>query len=542
VLSRIAARLRDERGIALVMALGMTVVLSITVASATYYTSRSATTAKVSDKQSTAYMLAEAGINSAMAILARPTNNAMDKYALCPDSSTNPTLPCWHNSTATCPSFATGGTCWQDTSTTVFDTGTVTWSGTFTQDVATGAAYWTVTSTGQVRNPSPTTTASDLKRTLKVTITIIPTVSQPLNNPSWNYIFVRAPSWTGVGFNGCDMTLTNSVNVTANLYVLGNLCFQNTSKMTSGKLYVKGSVTQYQTQNTIGTSTTALAEAHIGMGCKFTNNASHNPCQQGAGSAGYDQLWATLFDSSPQPVTPPTVDWNGWYLNASPGPYFPCQTGSAPFNFDSPVAAMADSDTNKLTYKNDNAGIVNLTPGTSYSCKTLGGELSWNASTNTLTAKGTIYIDGSAYITNGNTNLYSGSAVLYLTGTFMLKNSKLCPLSSTTTCDTTKWNNQQDLLGIVANGNAAVAADSQTGLQSGDSIGLISAYMMGAAYATNTIDISTTSTFDGPLDGASIFLGQSSTSTFNGFTYVPVGLPGENTVYAEPQKPAFSGG
>jgi hypothetical protein len=65
---------------------------------------------------------------------------------------------------------------------------------------------------------------------------------------------------------------------------------------------------------------------------------------------------------------------------------------------------------------------------------------------------------------------------------------------------------------------------------------------MGAIYAQNTIDIGTTSTVDGPMDGAGVNLGQSSTSTFSGFTYVPVGLPGESTVYAEPQKPTFSGG
>ncbi len=66
--------------------------------------------------------------------------------------------------------------------------------------------------------------------------------------------------------------------------------------------------------------------------------------------------------------------------------------------------------------------------------------------------------------------------------------------------------------------------------------------MMGAAYATNNIEIGTTSTFDGPLDAASVMLGQSSSSTFNGFTFVPVGLPGETTTYAQPQTPSFSGG
>jgi Tfp pilus assembly protein PilX len=547
MLSRLRTRLRDERGIALIMALGMIVVLSISVGSAVYYTSTNTSSASVSDKRNTAYSLAEAGINSAMSILSKPTTNALDKYALCPDSSSNPTLPCWHHPTysnpaATCPS-STGltGTCYLDTSTTVLSTGTVTWSGVLSVDVVTGAAYWTITSIGIVKNPTSPTTP-DLTRRLVATITVIPTVSQPLNNPSWNYIFARAPNWSGVAFSGCDMTLTNSVNITANLYVLGNLCMQNTSKMTSGKLYVKGSLDQQATQNTVGTSTTAISEAHIGLGCRYKGQTIHNPCLQGAGASNFDQIWATILDNTVQAVTPPVVDYNGWYLNGSPGPYYPCQNASnlPTWSFDTPVAAAADSDANKLAFKNDNQGVINLTPSTSYTCQTIGGELSWNNTTKTLTIKGTMYIDGSATIQNGANNVYSGAGVIYLSGTFLLKNSNLCPISATTSCTSSTWNNQQDLLGIVAAGNGSIAADNQ--VSSGDSVQLVSSHMMGAIYATNAIDIGTTSLMDGPMDGSNVILGQSSNSTFSGFTYVPVGLPGETTVYAEPQKPTFSGG
>src|SRR5438045_2582879 len=186
------------------------------------------------------------------------------------------------------------------------------------------------------------------------------------------------------------------------------------------------------------------------------------------------------------------------------------------FNLDTPDVAMSDNDTNKLVYKNDNQGIVNLTPSTSYKCKTIGGELSWDATNLILTVSGTVFIDGSATVQNGSTNLYKGSGVIYLSGTFLLKNSKLCPYSSTT-CDTTKWNNQQDLLGIVANGNSSNVADAQTGMAGGDGIALVSAYMMGAGFATNNMDIGTTSTFDGPIDAATVLLGRSSPPTLTGF-------------------------
>jgi Tfp pilus assembly protein PilX len=526
-------RLSDERGIALVMALSMLTVLSILSTTLLFYSSTASRQSAISERQGAAYYLAEAGVNNAMAILSNPTQNALDKYALCPDSATNPPLPCQHTDT--------------------FDTGQVAWQGTLNTNPALGTAWWTITSTGYTRNPSASD-GSRLPRTITANIAIIPTMSQPLNNPSWNYIFARAPTWSGTALSGCDMTVANSVNITANLYVLGNLCFQNRAKMSSGKLYVKGSFDQQQSANQVGAPSTDISEAHIGMGCRYQNQSLHNPCVYGAGggSGTRDNIWAALINATVTPISPPTVDWNGWYLNASPGPYYPCDPtmaggGTAPtFSFDNPVAAMADSDAHKLTFKNDNQGVINLTPSTSYTCRTLSGELSWDASNRVLTVAGTIFIDGSAKIDNGATNIYKGSATLYLNGTFLMKggggSTKLCPNSSWTgsACDTTRWDSQKDLLGIIVNGNGSLAADNQ--VPSGDGAQFVSSYFMGAVYATNVIDIDTTALVDGPLDGSTVNLGQSSTSTFNGFTFVPVGLPGENTVYAQPQMPTFGGG
>src|SRR5207237_2959859 len=176
----------------------------------------------------------------------------------------------------------------------------------------------------------------------------------------------------------------NSVNVTSPLYVLGNLCWQNTAQMTKTKLFVIGSMTMSQSANTVGTASVPIDEAHVGMGCKLQNNASHSPCTNA------DHVYANVIDASLPAVVPPTVDWDGWYLNASPGPYYPCgaqQTGDPPNptfgtaptgKLDSPVAAASDSDTDKLTYRNDNIGIANLTPSTSYKCKTAAGEISWD--------------------------------------------------------------------------------------------------------------------------------------------------------------------
>ena len=76
----------------------------------------------------TAYALAEAGVNNAMAVLANPTNNALNSTLL--------------------PSR-----------TTTYEAGSVTWSGSFNPF----NARWTITSVSSVRNPTGPT-ASPVSR------------------------------------------------------------------------------------------------------------------------------------------------------------------------------------------------------------------------------------------------------------------------------------------------------------------------------------------------------------------------------------------
>src|SRR5215210_4137260 len=78
------------------------------------------------------------------------------------------------------------------------------------------------------------------------------------------------------------------------------------------------------------------------------------------------------------------------------------------------------------------------------------GELSWNATTKTLTVKGTIFIDGSARVSNGALNTYNGQATLYLSGTFRQTGS-LCGSVSAGACAFSTWNPNTELLTIVAN-------------------------------------------------------------------------------------------
>jgi Tfp pilus assembly protein PilX len=475
----------DERGIALVMALGVLVALTIAVISLTEYTSHLQRQARLSSASQKSYHLAEAGINEAAAVLNLSTNNALNADLLPLTNST-------------------------------YDGGTVTRSGTLDPS----SSVWTVTATGRVSNP---TGAAPVTRTIRATIRVTPALSSTLNNQAWNYIYDF-----GTG-QPCDMTITQSVQVSSPLFVEGNLCLQNTSTITSGPLAVKGKLTLSQKSNAIGSSSAPISEAHIGNGCQYWNNATHNPCQ-----GAVDNVFVAdgHFDTTPPPISVPAIDWNGLYANASPGPKFPCY---APNSSPSSTWPVFENETVNPTRNDSVPAAWNLTPATAYDCWTGGGELKWDPAAHLLTARGTIFIDGSAYVQNGALNTYTGQATLYLSGTFLLKNSQLCAVASGSTCDTENWNPNTRLLIVVANGNG------DNGLPAGDSVQLVSGTFQGGVFASNTIQIDTTSSINGPIVGKIIDLGQSTTTVFPFITIVPAGAPGNPNVLALVGAPTYGG-
>jgi hypothetical protein len=271
-------------------------------------------------------------------------------------------------------------------------------------------------------------------------------------------------------------------------------------------------------------------------------NTTHTPCQNN----GVDNLYATVLDTTaPAGLSPPTPNYNNWYLNGSPGPYFPCQTmnGQAPLSpltFDNAVDPNAgDTDTQKLAYQNNSAGIQDLTPGYDYRCQTAAGELSWNNTTKVLTIKGTMFIDGSVIVQNGAINRYSGQGVIYLGGTLQIKNSSLCGAVYNGACDMRTyqaspaqgWNPNAALLCFVAKGSGG-----QNSV--GDSAQFISSTFQGAVYAASNVELGTTSIVDGPMVGYQVILGQSVNTSFPSITLVPEGMPSNPTAYAQIDPPS----
>src|SRR5918911_5167109 len=167
----------DERGIALVMALGMMTVLGIMLVTVIDYTSSNTRNASYSGRKTTAFDLADAGMNNAAAVLNLPTNNALSPSLL--------------------PSCSNAQSSWNHNS---YGNGTVDWCG----DLDRSAEVWTLKSIGSIKNPTGPK-AGNVTRTLSAKISVVPTYTQPLNNPSWNYMYA---THTG---SACDETLSNNV-------------------------------------------------------------------------------------------------------------------------------------------------------------------------------------------------------------------------------------------------------------------------------------------------------------------------------------------
>jgi len=140
------ARLADERGFALIMAIGILMVLTISVTSVITYTGAGSRGASLDESGQRAYALAEAGINNALSVLAK-TGTDPTAIGAQPSDADDPY--------ATLTTYANGGT--------------ARWGATYIQATRT----WRIKSIGSTPNPTgPTATA--VQRTLYADVTIPP--------------------------------------------------------------------------------------------------------------------------------------------------------------------------------------------------------------------------------------------------------------------------------------------------------------------------------------------------------------------------------
>jgi hypothetical protein len=499
-MKRLRRLLRRQDGITLVMAVGILGVLTLSGATLIYYSSANGRNAELSSGSANAYDLAEAGINEMMAVLSKPENNALTP-ALLPQT------------------------------THTYEGGTVTWSGTLNQATAT----WSLTSTGKIKNP--TGSGTDVQRTLTAKVPVTPTLTQPLNNPAWNYIYAKA---TG---SPCDMTVSNNVAGSSRLYVEGNLCLSNNVTISQTSLIVKGNL-DLSNNAQVGASTnmSTRVETYVGGSCRYGGGSWATPC---SGNQDSRQIYSKMnppgyvvgVNNTVPVIAAPAADFAEWYENSIPGPTQDCTSTSGARSGTPPVW-----DTDGVL-NNSVAGIFELTPATSYTCRvgpaaTPSGELSWNATTKVLTVYGTMFIDGSAKVTNGTLNSYNGQGTIYLSGTLLLgNNTMLCGGVSGSNCDFAAWNPNTEMLTFVANGNGGQAGVGNSILVTNN------AQFQGGLFATSNLSYENNARSDGPMVASTIiFANNVQNDSFPTITTVPAGMPGNPAVYAQPNPPQLYSG
>jgi hypothetical protein len=520
--------LREEEGVALVLAIVSMLVLTITLTTVLFMTAAGARDAHRSNAGQKASALAESGINNALAVL----NANYPGVTIYPGDST--LLP---------------------TRTTTYPTGSVTWSGTLVNVPTNPAGWkwqWELTALGSVQNPTGPGAGDVVRRATAVVPVVIPdSTSVPPGTTSTDWIY---------GLN--DVTFGQSMAVAAPVYAGHDLILANQAKISEtipasltlperpNRIAVKHNLSLVGPQNQVGhvngsaDPANDLAEIHVENLCASQANAMPHPCVWGDTDKiwgvihdnvippGYITAptltccspiaWAAPSDGASHPAIPPTPSYMGfWYLNAGLGPKTPCATSSGtPPRFDT-VSGTPDNTINQSAYLPGAA--FKLIGGATYSCTSADGQtkLAWDGST--LTIKGTVFIDGSATIdNNGTVAKYAGKGTIILSGLYsMTNNTELCV---NTDCGVgnppAPWDADTTALAIVADG-----IDPSTG----NSIDIKKAKFQGLLLGNGNIDGSVSGTqIVGPMVSVywSVNAGQSGTLQFPPITFAGSGTDG----------------
>jgi Tfp pilus assembly protein PilX len=397
--SSLLVRMRDERGIALVLALGMTAALAVSVTAVLLFTSANSRESSRSLADQQAHALAEAALANARDVL----------Y-----NSTEPLNP------SSVPE-----------TTTTYPTGTATHVGELSDSI------WTLTGTGAVRNP---TGGADVTRTLTSRVAVGGGSGSPTGaNAVWNYVYSDS-------LTTCS-DLKNSATIDVPVYVRGDLCMSNSSRITADIVQV-GGVVSFTNSASIGTALVPIQTARIGTGCQVSGGAVQ------ACSAS-TRVYANEITSAPEGLVKPPVDLDRWYADAKPGPNYTC----ASLEFDN------DGELNR------SLSTVDLAPESAYDCEVVEdgdvvGRLAWTpGSPGTLEIEGTIFFDGDILFDDTDAVVYDGRGTIYASGKITFSNyATVCGVAA---CDAT-WNASTDLLAFVAGkpvGNDAFLIQNQAMFQ-----------------------------------------------------------------------------
>jgi Tfp pilus assembly protein PilX len=395
--------LRNESGIALIMAIGMLGVLTVSGAAAVYYSSSNTRSADYSNRDTKAYSLAEAGIADGLAILNYTPNNPMTSTLL-PSKTIN------------------------------LEGGSVTYSGVL------AGSIWTITATGSLTNP--TGGASNVSRVVTRQAQVVG-IMPAATPPEWSRMFHEDPS---------TCLTIDTVTIPSPVTSAGDLCLTNGARITGAttRVQVGDDVTISSTSRIGVSAANRILRADVAGQCQYNGGAWLSPC------TAAQRVFATTITTTPTQLTKPTVDMNYWYQNAKPGPAQNCTTGSFPGGFDNNYAGPGG------TPDGSRGGSAEITPsGSSYTCQVkdaggnLLGEISWNHITHVMTIFGTIFVDGDVrFDDDGQLVNYQGRAIIYAGGDLEFDERVCAGGNGTNNCWNTpsNWNPEQNMMIILTNG------------------------------------------------------------------------------------------
>jgi Tfp pilus assembly protein PilX len=364
-LSVVRRMLGNERGMALPMALGVTMVLAALSVGIFAYVTANEQSSRRAQADQRAYGLAESGLSYALSRV---------------ENASNPADP---NAVPSTTVALTGGS--------------TTYSGSLT------GTLWTLTATGTVANPSGPSSAS-VVRTVSTQAQITTTTAADMR--PWDYLFVDQPS-------GC-LTLDNSVSMDLALYVRGDLCLNNTANVHGPSVNILGNLDVNSPNAGVGESASPIPSFESSGNCYYTS--TQLPC----GPASH--VYASSIGTSPPAITKPPIDLVGWYTNADLGPTHDCTSGSFPGGFDNNAprldVSLGDVDLTPGTAYDCRRVVGGQTVG----------RIAWTpGSPGTLTIQGVIYFDGNITWSNLNLIQYDGKGVIYGSGQIVIRNhADLC--------------------------------------------------------------------------------------------------------------------
>jgi Tfp pilus assembly protein PilX len=467
-------RLRQEDGVALLLALGFSIVLSILVFSMTSYVTANQHNAQNSSTEQVARAYAEAALNTAYSRISYANTQAAISGGLSPSKPN--LLGCGTGNGGAsdcstiaplCTSFVAGVSCPSPYASTA---GTATIYGYYTgtnpgafSGIPAAASTWVLVATGYARNASGTAVGKTLRGTVTISAANAGAVASV-----WNHVFLTAPLVPNVcqaSFNG------NNMQITVPLYVIGNLCLSGQNVSVTERSGGQPIDLQVGGKLSLSGAGSSVGDYSVNPTAPITSGAVVGGCTSGAittstasctnGTYRYSQKYAGTYVSQSDPELT-SADILDDYTSFDPGPNHPCATGGL-------AAGVFDRTVNSgFTGEPDVSGSVTsgaafeLAPTNSdYTCVSQSGagkgRLSWNHTTHTLTINGGIFFDSNLTISSNVT--YTGTAVIEAAGTVTFGGNSTQVCAVNTSCLFTNWqgsSGHNDMLTLVslASGNS----------------------------------------------------------------------------------------